>query len=141
MRFFTSMMLIGLVIALSGCVSQGRHQNEISTLEGQLAQTEAALKAQIEQNKALEAQLNPPKPAVPIEPYQGSTYRTPAGFELPAMDIQKALKGAGYYSGAIDGKMGPDSREALRNFQRDKGLTPDGVCGKQTWAKLKEHLN
>lgn len=138
MRIATLLLLTGgLLVATTGCVSKGRYESEISDLQGQLAQTQAALRAAEEKNKALEA---PARPAIPVEAYQGSAYRTPAGFELPASDIQKGLKNAGYFSGAIDGKIGPDSREALRNFQRDNGLTPDGVCGKQTWNKLKTYL-
>ncbi len=74
------------------------------------------------------------------EPYAG-VYRTPSGFELPAADVQKALKGAGYYHGEVDGKVGPDTREAVRKFQRDNGLTPDGIIGKTTWNRLKTHLS
>lgn len=142
MRVVTLLVLTsGLLIAATGCVSKGRHQSEVSDLQGQLTQTQAALKAQEEKNKALEEQISGSRPVVPVEAYQGSTNRTPSGFELPAADIQKGLKSAGYYSGVIDGKIGPDSREALRNFQRDNGLTPDGVCGRQTWNKLKTYLS
>lgn len=56
-------------------------------------------------------------------------------------EIQAALKNAGYYTGAIDGKIGPKSQQAIRDFQRDSRLTVDGKVGKKTWAKLKEHLN
>jgi peptidoglycan hydrolase-like protein with peptidoglycan-binding domain len=77
--------------------------------------------------------------AVASEPYSG-IYRTPSGFELQASSIQKALKAAGYYQGQVDGKIGPDTREAVRNFQRDNGLTPDGIVGKTTWSRLKTHL-
>lgn len=141
MRMVTLLVLTGsLLVTATGCVSKGRHQSEVSDLQGQLTQTQAALRAQEEKNKALETQISGTRPAVPVEPYQGSSYRTPSGFELPAADIQKGLKSAGYYSGAINGKIGPDSREALRNFQRDNGLKPDGVCGHQTWNKLKTYL-
>ena len=143
MRIVTLMfVLTGLLVASTGCVSKGRYQSEVDSLQGQLVQTQSALAAQEEKSRALEAQVmgGARKSTVPVESYQGSTYRTPSGFEVPAIDIQKALKGAGYYSGGIDGKIGPDSREALRNFQRDNGLTADGVCGKQTWTKLKVHM-
>jgi len=52
------------------------------------------------------------------------------------MSIQRALKNAGYYQGEIDGKVGGRTRQALRDFQRDHGLDADGVCGRQTWARL-----
>ena len=70
----------------------------------------------------------------------GGMYRTPSGFELPSVNIQKALKKAGYYNGAIDGKVGPGTRDAISAFQKDNGLTADGVCGRGTWAKLKSYL-
>jgi outer membrane murein-binding lipoprotein Lpp len=70
----------------------------------------------------------------------GGMYRTPSGFEIPSVNIQKALKKAGYYNGAIDGKVGPGTRDAIAAFQKDNGLGSDGVCGRQTWSKLKSYL-
>lgn len=137
MRIMSVVLLGGLLIVQTGCVSTSRYQSDVSDLQTQLTQTQAALAAQQERSRVLEAQLTA---KAPREAYQGATYRTASGFEIPAKDIQKALKQAGYYAGAVDGKMGPDAREALRNFQRDKGLTVDGVCGRQTWNKLKESL-
>ena len=37
---------------------------------------------------------------------------------------------------AFDGAFGPGSESALRGFQAYKGLTVDGICGPNTWAKL-----
>ncbi|HNV85452.1 MAG TPA: peptidoglycan-binding domain-containing protein [Candidatus Omnitrophota bacterium] len=64
-------------------------------------------------------------------------YRTPSGFELQAISIQRALKNAGYYDGSIDGKVGSGTTDAIRRFQSDNGLKADGICGRKTWAKLK----
>ena len=142
MRKVTLLLLTGLLVAATGCVSKGEHEQEVSSLQGQVAQMDTALRAQQEQNQALQAQLDSLRSprAGAVAPYAGSTYRTPSGFEISATDIQNALKSAGYYSGGVDGKIGPDSREAIRNFQRDNGFKPDGVCGKQTWTKLKTYL-
>ncbi|MSR77627.1 MAG: peptidoglycan-binding protein [Candidatus Omnitrophica bacterium] len=71
----------------------------------------------------------------------GGVYRTPSGFELPSLDIQTALKGAGYYHGNVDGKIGPGTEAALRAFQKDNGLEADGLCGQMTWVKLKSFLS
>jgi peptidoglycan hydrolase-like protein with peptidoglycan-binding domain len=54
--------------------------------------------------------------------------------------IQTALKNAGYYTGAIDGKLGPRSKKAIEGFQKDNGLTVDGKVGAKTWNKLQAHL-
>ncbi len=142
MRKVTLLILSGLLVVATGCVSKSTHQREVGALQTQVSQMDAALKAQQEQNQQLQAQLESGhgRKSGGGASFAGALYRTPSGFEIAAVDIQKALKGAGYYSGGVDGKIGPDSREAIRNFQKDNGLTADGVCGRQTWNKLKTHL-
>lgn len=41
-------------------------------------------------------------------------------------DVQSALAREGYYDGAINGKLGPATRNALRRYQRDHGLETTG---------------
>jgi hypothetical protein len=36
----------------------------------------------------------------------------------------------------VDGEFGPQTRRALIAFQRQHGITPDGVVGRGTWGKL-----
>ena len=55
--------------------------------------------------------------------------------------IQKALKGAGYYDGPVDGKIGKKTKRAISAFQKDNGLKGDGVVGRRTWAELKVYLD
>lgn len=50
--------------------------------------------------------------------------------------IQQRLKELGYYKGSIDGIIGPQSLKAIKNFQRDYGLTVDGIVGKNTLKAL-----
>lgn len=40
--------------------------------------------------------------------------------------IQQALASKNYFSGEPNGVWGPDSVEALKRFQADQNLTPDG---------------
>lgn len=51
---------------------------------------------------------------------------------------QQLLQQAGYepQDHKIDGKFGPMTKEAVRDFQGAHGLTVDGVIGPQTWAAL-----
>ena len=44
-------------------------------------------------------------------------------------EIQHALADKGYFKGSIDGKWGPDSVDALKKFQSDQSLDPDGKIG------------
>jgi peptidoglycan hydrolase-like protein with peptidoglycan-binding domain len=52
--------------------------------------------------------------------------------------LQKKLQSAGYDLGStgVDGKYGPRTAEAVKKFQKDVGLTPDGVAGPQTLPKI-----
>lgn len=56
-------------------------------------------------------------------------------------DIQTALKNAGFYTGAIDGKIGPKTKSAISEFQKAKGLVADGKVGPKTWAELEKYLS
>lgn len=44
-------------------------------------------------------------------------------------EIQQALAERGYYDGAVDGVWNNSSMEALRRFQLDQNLDPDGKLG------------
>lgn len=50
--------------------------------------------------------------------------------------VQQALQRAGYDPGSIDGKWGPKTEQAVKEFQSAKGLTADGKVGPKTWAAL-----
>ena len=46
-----------------------------------------------------------------------------------ARALQQALTDLGYDTHGVDGMIGPNTRAALRAFQRDQGVTPDGYAG------------
>lgn len=50
--------------------------------------------------------------------------------------LQQCLAAKGYSVGAIDGIFGTRTREAVKAFQAENGLTVDGIVGPKTWAKL-----
>lgn len=51
-------------------------------------------------------------------------------------NIQKKLKELGYYKGSIDGIYGSGTKKAVTAFQKNCGLTQDGICGKVTLLYL-----
>ncbi len=57
----------------------------------------------------------------------------------PVRDLQARLSALGFTSPAGEhGSYGPETTTAVGNFQETRGLTPDGVCGRQTWSALVE---
>ncbi len=56
------------------------------------------------------------------------------------MEIQALLLKIGYNPGPIDGIFGEKMRRAVIAFQRDNGLTPDGVIGPVTFKALEPML-
>lgn len=57
---------------------------------------------------------------------------------LLVKQLQERLAGGGFNPGQVDGIFGPKTREAVIQFQNNKGLAPDGIVGTQTWAALME---
>lgn len=54
--------------------------------------------------------------------------------------IQKLLKLYGYRVGNPDGILGPNTRAAVGQFQRDAGLTVTKFIDQETWDKLSEFI-
>jgi len=79
----------------------------------------------------------------------GTTSSAQEGIVLPPQapykptdkEIQTALKNAGFYAGAVDGKIGPQTKKAITDFQAANNLKVDGKVGPQTWGALSQHLN
>jgi len=71
-------------------------------------------------------------------PYDGPIYvgdnRTP--FDQVVADVQASLQEQGYYQGDVDGLMGPQTRQALADFQRDHGLITTAALDQPTLASL-----
>jgi len=52
-------------------------------------------------------------------------------------EIQVALKKLGFYKNNVDGKLGIQTKKAVKEFQLSKNLKADGVVGPRTWGELK----
>ncbi len=63
-------------------------------------------------------------------PYtRSAVYDSVASYEGDSLvaEVQRRLASAGYYHGAIDGLIGPQTRRAIRAFERAHGLRVDGL--------------
>ncbi len=63
-------------------------------------------------------------------------HRSPALRGDDVADLQRQLSTLGFDAGRVDGFFGPDTEMALKDFQRNAGITSDGVCGRDTVAIL-----
>jgi murein L,D-transpeptidase YcbB/YkuD len=133
MRVFFTIILMSF-FALSGCVTT---KSPATSLTG----TPPVVQAYQAKINSLEMELNRCKDEnyslrKQVEAGAKREVRMPN-----AMEIQTALKKAGLFKGVIDGKIGPETKEAVKKFQQGNGITPDGVVGSKTWALLSKYLN
>ena len=52
-------------------------------------------------------------------------------------NLQEFLKEYGFYTVEVDGRFGPQTETALRNFQKEVGIIVDGKFGEETINKMK----
>jgi len=136
-RLLSFTVIILMLLALSSCgKKQDTEELQPITLETLntatgTVQTAADLKAQ--EIKALTAssaiQAKEVLPVPPQGPYKPTN-----------IEIQTALKHAGFYTGNLDGKLGPKSKKAIVDFQSANGLKADGKVGPKTWEILGKYL-
>ena len=144
-------MEVGLgLMMLSGCASMQagrgmeRMQTQVQLLDDRVAQLERSIaRLPSSELSMADASAAPPpvEPVGPVLPTAASPVTSSPSAKPTTREIQQALKNAGLYQGAVDGKMGSVTKDAVREFQRVNGLKADGVVGKRTWAKLSAYTN
>ena len=156
MRGFRLVMLMGLASLVAGCAGAGgrtrqelaRLQSQVGLLDERVTQLErsslgslpgggASFSDALPESAPAARTDGPSKARVAVAETGSAT----SSLKPSTREIQQALKNAGFYQGPVDGKMGPMTRDAVREFQRVHGLTDDGVVGRQTWAKLKAYVD
>ena len=140
--------VVATAVAVSGCAGS-RQVGELKRLQSQVTLLDDRV-SQLERgsvNWSSSATMHEPiaESAPVISELSAKAAAPSIGADLSTKpttrQIQQALKNAGFYQGAVDGKMGPLTREAIREFQRVQGLKDDGLVGRQTWTKLSAYAD
>jgi peptidoglycan hydrolase-like protein with peptidoglycan-binding domain len=100
---------------------------------------EALKRYQQAENLEATGELNPQTlAALGIDPQRPAwSDRPAAGWSAATIrDVQRVLADRGYYTGPIDGVIGPATRAALAAFQRAENLQPTGGLNTRTLAAL-----
>ncbi|MFA5156392.1 MAG: peptidoglycan-binding domain-containing protein [Candidatus Omnitrophota bacterium] len=131
------------VLSLAGCATcRKQSSEEMQGLRNQVSVLEAQVQEKDEEISSLKdslaAQMD--RASASRQNFAKKSVASKSKSRLSAKQIQIALKNAGYNPGAIDGKIGRQTREAIKAFQKDNGLKADGIVGKQTRQLLAEYL-
>ena len=68
--------------------------------------------------------------------FTGSLLRIGVEPGSDVLRVQQILQTLGYYRSDLDGFYGPVTEAAVIRFQRDQGLSPDGIVGPMTYNRL-----
>lgn len=110
-------------------------QTRLTSLEGQIEVLQGRISEMAESQARLQEDL------YRLKEQGGPSQRKSAQKQLSNRQIQQALAAAGFYTGQVDGKIGKQTRRAIRSFQQANGLTADGIVGKKTVAALAQYLH
>ena len=64
------------------------------------------------------------------------TPSTMTASEILIRAVQQQLKYSGLYNGSVDGKLGLETQQALRQFQQQHGLRQSGTLDEKTYTAL-----
>ncbi len=131
---FTVVVLMLLTLSSCGKKQEAEELQPITleTLNTATGTVTPSVDVKAQEIKALTASSTQTKEVIPVLP-QGP-------YKPTNIEIQTALKNAGFYTGNIDGKIGPKSKKAIEDFQTANGLKVDGKVGPKTWESLSKHL-
>jgi len=138
-KVFLVAIAVAFLFSLSGCATFGKKKeleiqglkNEVTALETQLDNKDReiiSLREDLE--RVMQGGIVPVQDQVSIEPRSRPN----------AKQIQTALMNAGYNCGKADGRIGKQTRDAIRSFQGANNLVADGKVGKKTWEILRNYL-
>ncbi|MDD5166331.1 MAG: peptidoglycan-binding domain-containing protein [Candidatus Omnitrophica bacterium] len=142
-RLVVFLVAMLFLVSLGGCATARKQKDlDIQGLKNQVSVLEAQIQAKDEEINSLKDALN--KPAEEKESSVNQVGKKRVVGEVKSRPsvkmIQVALKNAGFDPGHIDGRMGRQTRDAIKAFQKANNLNADGKTGKETWGLLGKYL-
>lgn len=147
-----AIMLVGGIVAsaaLAGCATTTpQEQDQLRAQVGSLQSRVAALNSQVEELRTRQQSLEErawdrgarPTTASAAPVTEAASAEPGPHRVLTGKEIQLALQHAGIYHGPLDGKLGPQTRVAIKLFQSAHHLKADGVAGTKTMIALAAYL-
>jgi outer membrane murein-binding lipoprotein Lpp len=151
-KFFILFSLVVLAAILSGCQTTN-YKQQVDTLSNKVETLESAIQDRDRELSQLQGQVDQMNRQL-IDQQKANQAKEKARMaapdtkdrlgiikvNVPATDIQAALKEAGFYSGNIDGKVGANTISAIAAFQKANNLPSDSIVGPKTWEALRTYL-
>ncbi|MEI6831137.1 MAG: peptidoglycan-binding domain-containing protein [Candidatus Omnitrophota bacterium] len=133
-RLLSFAVVVLVLVALSGCgKKQEMEELQPITMESLSTVTGSTVAVPDFKDQEIKVTASVTKESLPLPP-QGP-------YKPSANEIQTALKNAGFYTGSVDGKIGPKSKKAIEDFQSANGLKVDGKVGTKTWEAMGKYLS
>jgi His-Xaa-Ser repeat protein HxsA len=134
-------------LTLGGCSmfrSEGSTQKSAAPAAQSSSQSSAPPSAQSSQSPSSTARSSPSATQTGTSASTSEVDTTASGTSVRGDEVRQAqqkLKDDGDYTGAIDGKLGPKTAQALKKFQQSNGLPQTGRLDQQTASKLGISMN
>ena len=146
-----AVLTVGFVflLGLSGCATGKRKQMEMENqgLRNQVSVLQSQVQSKDEELNSLKDQLAKSSEVTTTKEVtvskksaknRGYVSKKPRTRE---MEIQIALRNAGFDPGIIDGKISKQTVSAIKDFQKANHLKVTGSVNRRTWRHLKVYLN
>ncbi|MCX5706848.1 MAG: peptidoglycan-binding domain-containing protein [Candidatus Omnitrophica bacterium] len=138
-KFVFIVLAVALTAYLYGC---GKKQQTLEEMQQPMSmETITTMSATTPEAKAPEVKPETVTVVAPGTPAKLEPLAVSSSTKPTAIDIQAALKNAGFYTGKVDGKIGPMTKKAISEFQKANNLEADGKVGAKTWTALSRYLN